>query len=103
MDVTLHHQYLCASLSAVTLSVLWMNFLMTTSTDERSTSTMVSWNDAETSAFLDHLLANKSQIGESGVFPQAVYNSAALEITKHHTLGPPKTGKSCKSKFTTVL
>ncbi|KAF8237818.1 hypothetical protein L208DRAFT_1054826, partial [Tricholoma matsutake] len=40
--------------------------------------------------------------GESGVFSQVVYNSAATEIAKHHTSGAPKTGKSCKSKWTAL-
>jgi hypothetical protein len=98
MDV--RHRYLrvCATLTALSLSVLWMNVLVAT-TDERST---VSWNDAEVTAFLDYLLANKSQMGESGSFPQAVYNSAATEIAKHRASGPPKSGKSCKSKWSTV-
>ncbi|KAF8224490.1 hypothetical protein L208DRAFT_1022480, partial [Tricholoma matsutake] len=81
----------------VSLSVQWMNVIMATT--EHS---MVSWNDAEVTAFLDYLLANKSRMGESGAFPQAVYNSAAIEIANHHTLGHPKTGKSCKSKWNTV-
>ena len=98
MDAALRHRYLCAILSAVSLSVQWMNVIMAT-TEPRS---MVSWNDAEVTAFLDYLLANKSRMGESGVFPQAVYNSAAIEIAKHHTSGPPKTGKACKSKWTVV-
>ena len=97
MDAALHHRYLCAILLAVSLSVQWMNVIMATT--ERS---MVSWNDAEVTAFLDYLLANKSRMGESGAFPQAVYNSVVIEIANHHTSGPPKTGKSCKSKWNTV-
>jgi hypothetical protein len=103
MDLALRHRYRCVTLSAVTLSLLWMNVLMATTSDERpTTSTTATWNEAEVSAFLDYLLANKSRMGESGVFPQAVYNSAAMAIANHHTSGPPKTGKSCKSKWTTV-
>jgi hypothetical protein len=74
-----------------------MNVIMAT-----TECSMVSWNDAEVTAFLDYLLANKSRMGKSGAFPQAVYNSAAIEIANHHTSGPPKTGKSCKSKWNTV-
>jgi hypothetical protein len=47
-----------------------------------------SWNDAEVMPFLEYLLANKSRVGKSGSFPMAVYNTAAVEIAKHHTAGP---------------
>lgn len=63
-----------------------------------------SWNDAEVEAFLDYLLANKSKMGESGSYPKVVFNSAAIKIAEHHTLGPPKTGKHCQleGKWTAV-
>lgn len=60
------------------------------------------WNDAETLALVDFLLEHKSEIGDAGMYKMGTFNAAANEIAAHHTLGPRKTGKMCKTKWRAV-
>jgi hypothetical protein len=60
------------------------------------------WNDEETLALVDFLLEHKSEIGDSGSYKMGTYNAAASSIAAHHTLGPRKTGKMCKTKWRAV-
>jgi len=60
------------------------------------------WNDDETIALVDDLLEHKSAIGEAGMYKMATFNAAAGHIAAHHTLGPVKTGKMCKTKWRSV-
>jgi hypothetical protein len=60
------------------------------------------WNEDETSALVDFLLEHKSEIGDAGMYKMGTFNAAAGNIAAHHTLGPRKTGKMCKTKWRTV-
>ncbi|KAG1887711.1 hypothetical protein F4604DRAFT_1674887 [Suillus subluteus] len=58
------------------------------------------WNVAETNALLDHLLSNKSEVGDGG-FKPSTFTSAATALARANllTAGPPKTNKRCRSKW----
>jgi hypothetical protein len=60
------------------------------------------WNEEETSALVDFLLEHKSEIGDAGMYKMGTFNAAASSIATHHTLGPRKTGKMCKTKWRAV-
>ncbi|KAG1854570.1 hypothetical protein F4604DRAFT_1685943 [Suillus subluteus] len=63
----------------------------------------VQWNVAETNALLDHLLSNKSEVGDGG-FKPSTFTSAATALARANllTAGPPKTNKRCRSKWNTL-
>ena len=61
------------------------------------------WNEEETKALLTYLLEHKSEMGDGDTFKMGTFNSAATEMTVHHTLGPVKTGKMCRIKWQTVI
>ena len=92
-------QLLYISVSLVSLCVQSTILLMATSEEQASTTT---WTDPKVNALLDFLLKNKSKIGESNSFTHQIYKAAADHIKPYHTLGLKKTGKSCKTKFTTI-
>jgi hypothetical protein len=50
-----------------------------------------------------YLQEHKSEIGEGGMFKMRAFNAAAIKIAKHHTSGPVKMGKMCKTKWRTVI
>ncbi|KAG1831692.1 hypothetical protein DFJ58DRAFT_848159 [Suillus subalutaceus] len=60
------------------------------------------WNVAETNALLDHLVSNKSEVGDGG-FKPSTFTSAATALARANllTAGPPKTNKRCRSKWNT--
>jgi hypothetical protein len=60
------------------------------------------WNEGETTALVDFLLEHKSEIGDAGMFKMGTFNAAANHIVEHHTLGPTKTAKMCKTKWRAV-
>ena len=60
------------------------------------------WNDNETMALVDYLLEHKSEIGDAGMYRMGTFNAAAGHIAVHHTSGPRKTGKMCKTKWRAV-
>ena len=59
------------------------------------------WNDAEVKALLDYLLEHWAE-GEGGGFKQKTHNGVAAHIASYLTQGPVKTGKMCKTKWTSV-
>jgi len=61
------------------------------------------WNDEETKALVAYLLAHKSEMGDGGTYKMETFNAAANAIAMHHTLGPEKTGKRCKTKWRAVI
>jgi hypothetical protein len=73
--------------------------LMATAQQEKEKA---NWNEPETVAFLAYLLDHKSVIGDSGSFKASTYNAAAGHISHLLTQGPVKTGKMCKTKWSTV-
>jgi hypothetical protein len=60
------------------------------------------WNEDETTALVDFLLEHKSEIGDAGMYKMGTFNAAAGRIAVHHTSGPRKTGKMCKTKWRSV-
>jgi hypothetical protein len=57
------------------------------------------WNEAETKVLIAYLLEHKSEIDEGGMFKMGAFNATAISIAKHHTSGPVKMGKMCKTKW----
>src|SRR6202044_789545 len=60
------------------------------------------WNENETIALVDFLLEHKSEIGDAGMFKMGTFNAAAGHIAVHHTSGPMKNGKMCRTKWRAV-
>jgi hypothetical protein len=61
------------------------------------------WNEEETKVLLTYLLDHKSEISDGGMFKMGTFNAAATEIATHHSSGPTKTGKMCKTKWQVVI
>ena len=90
--------------SALTLTSLYAQITtVVMATAPTTRGPMAQWNKAETKALMAYFLQHKSEIGEGGMFKMGTFNAAATEITKHHTSGPVKTGKKCKTKWQTVI
>lgn len=62
------------------------------------------WSDRETDAFMKFLCKEKAKMGDAGMFKKPTFNEAASHIETYHSdsVGLPKTGKSCKTKYTSV-
>lgn len=62
------------------------------------------WNIEEINTLLDYLLENSSEAGDGYNFKLSTFNAAAGVLAKAQLLsaGPPKTGKRCRTKWTTV-
>lgn len=60
------------------------------------------WNNIEIAKLVDYLYEHCAQGGDTGNFRDTVYNSAAEYIWPFHTMGPIKTGKMVKNKWTWV-
>ncbi|KAG1790749.1 hypothetical protein EV424DRAFT_1279702, partial [Suillus variegatus] len=63
------------------------------------------WQDAEVDVLLHHLIENRASGGDGGNFSMPTYNSAAAAINTDgtiQTIGPPKTGKMVKTKWTSL-
>ncbi|KAG2131729.1 uncharacterized protein EDB93DRAFT_1255425 [Suillus bovinus] len=61
------------------------------------------WQDAEVDVLLHHLIQNQAVGGDGGNFTMPTFNSAATAINNNdaiQTIGPPKTGKMVKTKWT---
>ena len=90
-------------LTAITIiCVQFLNLLMSVEPSYSGSSTKAHWNDKETEALLDHLIANKTLGQGNGSFKDQVYTSAAEAISGLLSSGPVKTSKTCKTKWTTV-
>ena len=59
------------------------------------------WNDAETIALIAYVTAHRSE-GDGTNFKMQTYNAAAEDMAPFWTSGPAKTGKMCKSKWSSV-
>ena len=64
--------------------------------------TKAHWNDKETEAFLDYLIANKTLGQGNGSFKDPIYISAAEVISGLLSSGPAKTANTCKNKWAMV-
>ncbi|KAG2122177.1 hypothetical protein BD769DRAFT_1389807 [Suillus cothurnatus] len=63
------------------------------------------WQEAEVDVLLHHLIENRAAGGDGGNFQLSTYNSAAAAINSNGTIttmGPPKTGKMVKTKWTSI-
>ncbi|KAG2075321.1 hypothetical protein BDR04DRAFT_34972 [Suillus decipiens] len=63
------------------------------------------WQEAEVDVLLHHLIENQAAGGDGGNFQLSTYNSAAAAINSNGTIttmGPPKTGKMVKTKWTSL-
>lgn len=72
---------------------------------QQTDSSKAHWQDAEVDVLLHHLIENRASGGDGGNFSMPTYNSAAAAINTDgtiQTIGPPKTGKMVKTKWTSV-
>jgi hypothetical protein len=63
------------------------------------------WQDTEVDLLLQHLIHNWAAGGDGGNFMMPTFNSTATAINDSHaiqTIGPSKTGKMVKTKWTSV-
>ena len=95
--------FLYLSVSLVSLCVQSVILLMATEGQAQSEPhTTTIWTDAETDALMDFLLANKAKLADAGSFRPPAFRAAAEHIQPLHTMGLPKTAKTCKSKYGNV-
>ncbi|KAG1719686.1 hypothetical protein EDB19DRAFT_1647864 [Suillus lakei] len=74
-----------------------------THTTQPANSTKAHWQESEVDVLLQHLIENQAAGGDGGNFPMPIYNSAAAAINANEmiqTIGPQKTGKMAKTKWT---
>jgi hypothetical protein len=60
------------------------------------------WNEMETTALIAFLVEHKGEAGDGANFKEAMFKRAANAIAPYHTSGPAKTGKMCKTKWSSV-
>lgn len=98
---TLLPQQFYIGLTAITIiCVQFLNLLM--SLEPSGGSEKAHWNDKETEALLDHLIMNKTLGQGNGNFKDQVFTSAVEAISGFLSIGPVKTARTCKNKWTTV-
>ena len=81
------------------VSIVSCAFMSTVSTTKAEKAI---WNEAETTALIDHLVAHKAEAGDGRNFKNATYNSVLPTLLPLTTAGPMKTAKMCKTKWATV-
>ncbi|KAG1800466.1 uncharacterized protein HD556DRAFT_1230709 [Suillus plorans] len=72
---------------------------------QQTDSSKAHWQDAEVDVLLHHLIENRASGGDGGNSSMPTYNSAAAAINTDgtiQTIGPPKTGKMVKTKWTSL-
>jgi len=71
--------------------------------EEPSKPEKANWNDAETEAFLDYLIQNKSKLASTS-FKALTLNDAAADLHNKNlkTRGAMKTGIHCRHKWNAV-
>jgi hypothetical protein len=62
----------------------------------------VSWNEEETTQFLQYLLDHRAEGGDGGSFKAPTFNAAARHIASYRTSGPVKVGRNMKTKWNGV-
>jgi hypothetical protein len=88
-------------LTAITIvCIQFLNLLM--SVEPTGGGAKAQWTDKETEALLDHLIKNKTLGHGNENFKDHVYTSAAEAIAGLLSIGPVKTSKNCKTKWTLV-
>ena len=60
------------------------------------------WSREETTALIDYLYEHRSQVGSGGNFKAATFDAAAEAISPLLKDGPTKTGRMCKTKWSSV-
>lgn len=98
-------RFIHISVGLVTLCVQSLVLLMATEGQtqlEATSGNTAIWTEPETDALVNHFLAAKAKIGDSGMFKKQVFQAAAEGIRHLHTSGPAKTAKHCRTKYTSV-
>ncbi|KAG1824517.1 uncharacterized protein BJ212DRAFT_1295665 [Suillus subaureus] len=100
-------QRLCTSVVALTaLCASFTTVLMAQpEVTSMSDNAKAHWQDAEVDVLLHHLIQNQAAGGDGGNFMMPTFNSAAAAINDNdviQTIGPPKTGKMVKTKWTSL-
>ncbi|KAG2342483.1 hypothetical protein BDR05DRAFT_1025897 [Suillus weaverae] len=99
-------QRLCTSVIALTtLCASFTTVLMAQPevTSQTDNTAKAHWQDTEVDILLRHLFQNWAAGGDGGSFTMPTFNSAATSINAEasiQTIGPPKTGKMVKTKWT---
>jgi hypothetical protein len=65
-------------------------------------SQKAAWTSEETTAFVNFLYENRAEAGDGGNFKATTHANAAEAISHLLRVGPKKTGKMCKTKYTGV-
>lgn len=60
------------------------------------------WDEVETTAFVDYLWEHRAESGEGGNFKDVTFNGAAQSLAQQRTAGPSKKAKQCKTKWQSV-
>lgn len=60
------------------------------------------WTAEEIDALVNYLVANHAEAGDGGNFKTATFTAAAREILPLLRVGPPKTERMCKTKWSSV-
>jgi hypothetical protein len=60
------------------------------------------WNHTEITAFIDYLVAHKSEAGDGASFKSSTFIGALPVLAPLRTAGPVKTVKMCKGKWQMV-
>lgn len=96
MDLARRRRILSSALVLATLCAQYSAVVMAAPKDKAN------WNDQETAAMVTYLYDHRAEMGDAGMFKMSTFNAAAQHISEHHTAGPVKTGKMCKTKWRTV-
>ena len=89
------------ALAITTLCVQYSVLIMALSANDKEKA---HWNEPEVTAFIDYLYNHwpGAEIGDAGNFRLTTYNAAVDHIVPYHSSGPKKTGKMCKTKWSSV-
>jgi len=100
-------QRICTSVIALT--AICANFttvlMAQPETTQQADHSKAHWQASEVDVLLQHLIKNRAAGGDGGNFPMPTHNSAAAAINANQviqTIGPQKTGKMVKTKWTSV-
>lgn len=101
----LQQQQVFAAVSVIILCTQFkiMEMAHEDQTDSNIAPKKAQWNDTETNAFIDYLIANRLKMGAT-LFKLETFNKAAstLGTMDIRTHGPIKTGVHCRTKYNLV-
>jgi hypothetical protein len=99
-DVNCHHcqnRLLILGVAAATSVCLHYATLLMSQDQQKAV-----WSSEETAAFIKYLYENRSQAGDGGNFKSATFTATSEVISPLLQYGPKKTGKMCRTKWTSV-